>query len=68
MTLISFASAFTLWGLAELQDRRYFQATSIEEASLHRRLFQVFSVGSMVGATIGVVGAGVSATLYAGTR
>ena len=35
---------------------------------LRRRLFQVFSIGSMVGATIGVVGAGVSATLCAGTR
>jgi len=68
MTLISFASAFTLWGLAELQDRRYFQATSVEEATLRRRLFQVFSIGSMVGATVGVVGAGLSVTLYTGTR
>ena len=67
-TLISFASAFTLWGLGELQDRRYFQATTIGEATLHRRLFQVFSIGSMVGAAIGVVSAGVSVTLYAGAR
>ena len=68
MTLVSFASAFTLWGLAELQDRRYFQATSVEEATFRRRLFQVFSIGSIVGAAFGVVGAGVSATLYAGAR
>jgi len=68
MTLISFASAFTLWGLAELQDRRYFQAASIDEATIRRRLFQIFSIGSMVGTTIGVVAAGVSVTLYAGTR
>ena len=68
MTLISFASAFTLWGLAELQDRRYFQAASIDEATVRRRLFQIFSVGSMVGTTIGVVAAGVSVTLYAGKR
>jgi hypothetical protein len=67
-TLISFASAFTLWGLAELQDRRYFQASSIEEATLRRRLFQIFSIGSLVGAAVGVVGAGVSVALYAGTR
>jgi hypothetical protein len=68
VTLVSFASAFTLWGLAELQDRRYFQATSIEEATLRRRLFQVFSIGSMVGAAVGVVGAGVSVSLYAAAR
>jgi hypothetical protein len=67
-TLISFISAFSLWGLGELQDLRYFQATTIEEATLRRRLFQVFSIGSIVGATIGVVSAGVSATLYTKTR
>ena len=67
-TLISFASAFTLWGLGELQDRRYFQATMIEEGTLRRRLFQVFSIGSMVGAAVGAVSAGVSVTLYAGAR
>ena len=67
-TLISFASAFTLWGLGELQDRRYFQATTIEEGTLRRRLFQVFSIGSMVGAAVGAVSAGVSVTLYAGAR
>jgi hypothetical protein len=68
MTLISFASAFTLWGLGELQDQRYFQATTIEEATLRRRLFQIFSIGSMVGTTVGVISAGVSVTLYAGAR
>jgi hypothetical protein len=68
MTVLSFASAFTLWGLAELQDRRYFEAASIDEANLRRRLFQILSIGSMVGAAIGVVGAGVSVTLYAGAR
>jgi len=67
-TLISFASAFTLWGLGELQDRRYFQATTIEEGTLRRRLFQVFSIGSIVGAAVGAIGAGVSVTLYAGAR
>ena len=67
-TLISFASAFTLWGLGELQDRRYFEATTIQEATLRRRLFQVFSIGSMIVACMGVVSAGVSATLYAGAR
>jgi hypothetical protein len=67
-TLISFASAFTFWGLGELQDLRYFQATTIEEATLRRRLFQIFSIGSMVGATVGVIGAGVSVTLYASAR
>jgi hypothetical protein len=66
VALVSFTSAFTLWGLGELQDRRYFQATSVEEATLRRRLFQIFSIGSMVGASVGVIGAGVSVTLYAG--
>jgi hypothetical protein len=66
VTFLSFTSAFTFWGLGELQDRRYFQATSVEEATLRRRLFQIFSIGSMVGAAVGVIGAGVSATLYAG--
>jgi hypothetical protein len=68
MTLISFASAFTLWGLGELQDQRYFQANTIEEATLRRRLFQIFSIGSMVGTTVGVISAGVSVILYAGAR
>ena len=67
-TLVSFASAFTLWGLGEMQDRRYFQAASIQEATRHRRLFQIFSIGSMIGAAVGVAGAGVSVTLYASTR
>ena len=67
-TLIAFTSAFTLWGLGEWQDRRYFEAATIEEATLRRRLFQIFSIGSMVGAAVGVVSAGVSATLYAGSR
>jgi hypothetical protein len=67
-TLISFAAAFTFWGLGELQDRRYFESTAIDEAALRRRLFQIFSIGSLVGATIGVVSAGVTVALYAGAR
>jgi hypothetical protein len=67
-TFASFAAAFTLWGLGELQDRRYFESTTSKDATLHRRLFQVFSIGSVVAATVGVVGAGVSVTLYAGSR
>jgi hypothetical protein len=67
-TLGSFAAAFAFWGLGELQDRRYFESTTIEEAKLHRRLFQIFSIGSLVGATVGVVGAGITVTLYAGAR
>ena len=67
-TLVSFAAAFAFWGLGELQDRRYFESTTIEEATLHRRLFQIFSIGSLVGATVGVIGAGVTVTLYAGAR
>lgn len=67
-TLVSFAAAFTFWGMSELQDRRYFESTAIEDARLHRRLFQVFSIGSLVGATLGVVSAGVTVTLYAGTH
>jgi hypothetical protein len=67
-TLVSFAAAFAFWGLGELQDRRYFESTTIEGATLHRRLFQIFSIGSLVGATVGAVGAGVTVTLYAGAR
>ena len=67
-TLVSFAAAFTFWGLGELQDRRYFESTTAEEAARHRRLFQIFSIASLVGATVGVVSAGVSVTLYAGGR
>jgi len=67
-TLVSFALAFTFWGLGEWQDRCYFESTTIEGATLHRRLFQIFSIGSIIGATAGVVGAGVSVTLYAGAR
>jgi hypothetical protein len=63
-TVVSYTAAFALWGLAELQDRRYFQAATPEEASVHRRLFQVFSIGSVVGAAVGVAGAGVTVTLY----
>jgi len=67
-TLVSFALAFTFWGLGEWQDRRYFESTTIEGATLHRRLFQIFSIGSIFGATAGAVGAGVTVTLYAGAR
>jgi hypothetical protein len=67
-TLVSFAAAFAFWGLGELQDRRYFESTTIEGATLHRRLFQIFSIGSLVGATVGVIGAGVTVTLYAVAR
>ena len=67
-TLVSFAAAFTFWGLSELQDRRYFESTAIEDARLHRRLFQVFSIGSLVGATLGVVSAGVTVTLFTRIR
>ena len=64
----SFALAFTFWGLGELQDRRYFESTTIEEANRHRRLFRALSTGSMISAGIGVVGTGVSATLYLSIR
>jgi hypothetical protein len=67
-TLVSFAAAFTFWGLGELQDKRYFESTTTEEATLRRRLFQIFSIGSMVGATVGVISAGVSVTLYVSAR
>jgi hypothetical protein len=67
-TMASFALAFTFWGLGELQDLRYFESPTIEEARLHRRLFQVFSIGSLIGASIGLVSAGVTVTLYVGAR
>ncbi|UCF98845.1 MAG: hypothetical protein JSV89_04730 [Spirochaetaceae bacterium] len=63
-SLTSYALAFTLWGLGELQDQLYFEASTTEEAARHRRLFQVFSIGSMLGATIGTFSAGLSVTLY----
>lgn len=63
-SLASFALAFTFWGLGELQDQLYFQADTTEEARLHRRLFQVFTAGSMIGAAVGTVSAGVSVTFY----
>jgi len=66
--LVSFAAAFTFWGLGEQQDRRYFESTTTEDATLHRRLFQIFSIGSMIGTTLGAISAAVSATLYAGAR
>jgi hypothetical protein len=66
VSLVSFATAFGLWGLGELQDRRYFESTSSREAEQRRRLFQAFSIGSIVGAAVGGIGAGVSVTLYAG--
>jgi len=67
-SLFSFAAAFTLWGLGEIQDRRYFSSATIDEATTHRRLFQVFSIGSVVGAAAGILSAGVSVALYARTR
>jgi hypothetical protein len=68
ITLVSFTAAFALWGLGELQDQRYFESTTSDEAALSRRLFQIFSIGSLVGVTVGGVSAGVSVALYAGSR
>jgi hypothetical protein len=67
-TAVSFAAAYAFWGLGELQDRRYFESTTSEEASRHRRLFRVFSIGSIVGVTVGAVSAGLSVTLYTADR
>lgn len=67
-TLASFALAFTFWGLGEMQDQLYFQAATIDQATLHRRLFQVFTVGSLISAAVGIAGAGVSVSLTARTR
>ena len=67
-TLVSFAAAFSFWGLGELQDRLYFESATAEDASRRRRLFQVFSVGSVIATAVGVAGAGVSITLYAGAH
>jgi hypothetical protein len=66
--LISFALSFTFWTLGEAQDRRYFESPTIDEARHHRRLFQVFAVGSAVSAAVGVVSGGVSAMLYMQSR
>ena len=63
-TVASFALAFTFWGLGEMQDQMYFQAATIDEAIVHRRFFQVFTIGSLVSAVVGVAGAGVSVSLF----
>lgn len=67
-TLASFALAFTFWGLGEMQDQLYFEAATIDQAILHRRLFQVFTVGSLISAAVGIAGAGVSVSFTARTR
>ena len=67
-TLVSFALAFTFWTLGEVQDRRYFESSSIDDARHHRRLFKVFAVGSAVSAAVGVVGVGVATMLYLQSR
>ena len=67
-TVASFALAFTFWGLGEMQDQMYFQAATIDEAIVHRRFFQVFTIGSLVSAAVGVAGAGVSVSFIARTR
>jgi hypothetical protein len=66
--LVSFALSFTLWTLGEVQDRRYFESSTIDDARHHRRLFQIFAVGSAVSAAVGVVSGGVSAMLYMQSR
>jgi hypothetical protein len=67
-TLASFALAFTFWGLGEMQDQMYFQAATVDEAIVHRRFFQVFTVGSLVSAAVGVAGAGVAVSIFLRTR
>lgn len=67
-TLASFALAFTFWGLGEMQDQMYFQAATVDEAIVHRRFFQVFTIGSLVSAAVGVAGAGVAVSFFARTR
>ena len=63
-TVASFALAFTFWGLGEMQDQMYFQAATIDEAIVHRRFFQVFTIGSLVSTAVEVAGAGVSVSLF----
>jgi hypothetical protein len=67
-TLASFALAFTFWGLGEMQDQLYFESATIDQATLHRRLFHVFTVGSLISAAVGIAGAGVSVSFTARTR
>jgi hypothetical protein len=61
----SFTLAFTLWGLGEMQDRLYFEAQTIDQAVVHRRFFQVFSIGSLFSAAVGVISSGISVYLLA---
>jgi hypothetical protein len=67
-TLSSFALAFTFWGLGEMQDQMYFQATTTDQAIVHRRLFQVFTIGGLVSAAVGLAGAGVAVFFSTRTR
>ncbi len=61
----SFTLAFTFWGLGEMQDSLYFEAQTIDQAVLHRRFFQVFAIGSLFSAAIGVISSGVAVSLLA---
>jgi hypothetical protein len=67
-SLASFALAFTFWGLGEMQDQKYIQAATIDEAIVHRRFFQAFTIGSLVSAAVGVVSAGVSVSFFSRAR
>jgi hypothetical protein len=51
-----------------MQDQMYFQAATSDAAIVHRRFFQVFTIGSLVSAAVGVAGAGVSVSFFARTR
>jgi len=66
--LTSFALAFAFWGLGEMQDQMYFQAATSDEAIVNRRFFQIFTIGSLVSAAVGVASAGVSVSFFSRTR
>lgn len=63
----SFAAAFTFWYLSEWQDEQYFQAATLDDAVKHRTYFKVFSLMSYLSAGVGVLSAGISIPLLAGS-
>jgi hypothetical protein len=67
-TVASFAAAFTFWYLSEVQDERYFTATSVEAALRHRTYFKLFSWASYVAAGAGIVGVGVTVPVLLRSR
>jgi hypothetical protein len=59
----SFCLSYSLWALAERQDSLYLASSTVDEALVHRRLFQTCGLASLILAGVGTVSSGASVSL-----